>query len=872
MGSFGAGFLSSVSSAVKQKSDQAAAEAQQKKHDEAAVHMAALQSGTLTPDQQQAAWDNWQKLYGHSKGLKEVLPKIKEIASRAMNHNPQGQSGAVPPPPGGQQPQSAQQPAQQPTAQDYSASLSQGGVIPGVPPPPGSQPKMDTQNASPVQPPIDTQNASPAAQSIQPAMSSAIPPPPGAQSPTPVPSTGGGKSASDGQDSAAVSPDVPAPPPSARTMAVDSSDPTKIFKSTQPQDTPATPPTPPAASAAPPAAPVTVNGKATGVQPWELAAAFGPTVKPMGDPYLSQDGTYHQRYTDARGNVIDKPATNYNPETPEAAAQRRAAALSKSLGRPLTADEMDQVYGLKPETGANTLKFDNQTVQGNRLPINAVDSTGNPISVRDPKQSWQAIGMRNGNPVYLPTDPSQRIFTQGNLPENYNPKSGLLSDPINNNPVNLGTSGSSMAPLTAVVNGQVVQLPGSHSSAPRTAGGGTSTPPATIGSPTTPPQYVVGNPSKIPGMVTPGNIDIMHRPNVQNPDGTHSSVRSISIGTDQGEVLIPTVSDGSDGTPPHVMTNDEAVAEYKRTGKNLGVFDTPANATKYAEGLHEQQAKLGPTRSPRSSSAAAQKAPSASAGASLAGLPPGARVLPRGVVGQGMETQQGKMYSAVMDPYTQIFGDPDNPDIPPLSHYAALANNKEASSRIATAVNLSMQGLQEEGEKGGGILKVFTDEGGLPSLQASAHADAINSAIQAMTPLEREAYDKEMQGIGTIVGMRSITGGSGGRWSVNNIKNEFPLLGINVADEKEFNRRLASFAQQMYTASAKAPIFSDADRQKFLNDSKRLAKSGYTGSVPPPPPSKAAAPAQHKVGDTVILDGKKVKIKTINDKDGTFTY
>jgi hypothetical protein len=83
--------------------------------------------------------------------------------------------------------------------------------------------------------------------------------------------------------------------------------------------------------------------------------------------------------------------------------------------------------------------------------------------------------------------------------------------------------------------------------------------------------------------VIPGNIDLSNRPVVRNRDGSISTVRSISIGTDQGEVLIPTVVNG------RVVSDDQAVAEYRRTGRHLGVFRTPEEATAYAERLHSQQ-------------------------------------------------------------------------------------------------------------------------------------------------------------------------------------------------------------------------------------------------------------------------------------------
>jgi hypothetical protein len=93
-------------------------------------------------------------------------------------------------------------------------------------------------------------------------------------------------------------------------------------------------------------------------------------------------------------------------------------------------------------------------------------------------------------------------------------------------------------------------------------------------------------PTNAQGLVVPGNINIHRRPVVRNADGSISTVRSINFTDDRGHnVVIPTVIEGQG-----VVPDRQAIQHYYDTGEHLGKFDTPENASEYAQSLHEQQA------------------------------------------------------------------------------------------------------------------------------------------------------------------------------------------------------------------------------------------------------------------------------------------
>lgn len=81
-----------------------------------------------------------------------------------------------------------------------------------------------------------------------------------------------------------------------------------------------------------------------------------------------------------------------------------------------------------------------------------------------------------------------------------------------------------------------------------------------------------------------GNINLYRRKPAKTPEGDTATVRSISIGEDGSEVLIPTVSPTG-----QLLDDNAAIAEYHKTGKHLGKFASIEEANQYADDLHKQQ-------------------------------------------------------------------------------------------------------------------------------------------------------------------------------------------------------------------------------------------------------------------------------------------
>jgi hypothetical protein len=80
-----------------------------------------------------------------------------------------------------------------------------------------------------------------------------------------------------------------------------------------------------------------------------------------------------------------------------------------------------------------------------------------------------------------------------------------------------------------------------------------------------------------------GNIDLNNRKVVHNSDGSISTEFSFTVGFDGKSVLLPSVVNGK------IVSEEEAIDHYLKTGEYLGIFDNEEEAQEYAQMLHERQ-------------------------------------------------------------------------------------------------------------------------------------------------------------------------------------------------------------------------------------------------------------------------------------------
>jgi hypothetical protein len=96
------------------------------------------------------------------------------------------------------------------------------------------------------------------------------------------------------------------------------------------------------------------------------------------------------------------------------------------------------------------------------------------------------------------------------------------------------------------------------------------------------PPQAVNQQAQPKGLIAPGNLDPFKKA-PSSSSGTLASSLTFPVATEQGQVLVPQMVKGQ------LLTKREAIAHFMKTGQHLGIFDSPENATAYADSLHSAQ-------------------------------------------------------------------------------------------------------------------------------------------------------------------------------------------------------------------------------------------------------------------------------------------
>jgi hypothetical protein len=193
-----------------------------------------------------------------------------------------------------------------------------------------------------------------------------------------------------------------------------------------------------------------------------------------------------------------------------------------------------------------------------------------------------------------------------------------------------------------------------------------------------------------------------------------------------------------------------------------------------------------------------------------------------------------------------------------LKDYAYLADQPERAKRIGSAVQLVLNGLDQQEKAAGSFVRLLQNYGGVPQALIDSQLSVNKDVIGKLNAEDAEAFNTIISSISTVVGLRSLTTASAAQASVKALERDIPIPGYNTFTSKQFNFKLSRLAEEVYSGSRTVPL--PKEEREFIKKQVDILKNAPAGGTKPrgtPPP---APDASHPLDDEIkkaVAEAKK---------------
>lgn len=235
---------------------------------------------------------------------------------------------------------------------------------------------------------------------------------------------------------------------------------------------------------------------------------------------------------------------------------------------------------------------------------------------------------------------------------------------------------------------------------------------------------------------------------------------------------------------------------------------------------------------------------------------------------------QGRI-TPVREAANQLFGDPTQPNLKGLKDFANLSDNPEASKKLAKAVRLTFDGIEQQEKAHGNIVNLLSLYGGIPQRLVEGQVANMKDALADLSPEEMEAYNAIMSTYGTVVGLRSLTKASAAQFSIRRLEQEIPIPGWNSHSSKDFYDKMSRLAQEVYGGSRTIPESMLPEKQYMKEQVDEMLRLSKGTAIPPPPTgsrgggSTGARGATGATGATGSTPKGRIRVIGPNGETGT---